>query len=265
MDSRPGGPAAETVVRLVDVTLACAVGANDVAIEQFDATAGEVVGIVHPTSLDRGALRRSFLGLSPVSAGRVELFGRMISDLGQATLETVRSRVGWVRDPPLFLNNVPLFENVVLPLRFHTQLPQATLQERGLQLLSRFGTTEIPSLIPLSYGYNRRRIASLARALLPDVALLVIENVERTFLEREYRKAFLETVQEAAERGAAIILMTTPVGRLPHLCHRFLLVTDNGRTAQGDLGMLSGHDSQAIRELADRKSVWLLGSEGTMG
>ncbi|MEW6747588.1 MAG: hypothetical protein AB1486_33065 [Planctomycetota bacterium] len=253
----------QAVLRLAGAHVATAVDGALLEVDHFEVQASDIAGILHPATLDRVAFRHALLGLEPLAAGSLDLLGTPFRLCDTRALEGIRARIGWVHDPPVFLNNVPLFENIILPLRFHTRIPEKVLHSQGQDLLARLGIRETPVRIPLVYGYSLRRLAALARALLPDIRLLVIENTERTLLEPEHRAVVLEEIGRAARRGVAVVLMANYAGRLPHVCQNFLIITARGKTASGSLDELRGHASPEVRQIAARETSWRIPPEGT--
>ncbi len=127
--------------------------------------AGERVVVFGSSGSGKRALLKTFAGVLPPAAGEV-----LFADGGRPC------PVGWVPREGGLLNNASLLENVVLPALYHRLLDPAEARKRGLRLLGELGVEKQASLRPAAAPMAARRMAQLARALLCDPLLYVLES-----------------------------------------------------------------------------------------
>ncbi|MBV8702436.1 MAG: ATP-binding cassette domain-containing protein, partial [Acetobacteraceae bacterium] len=90
---------------------------------------GEVLGVVGSSGSGKSVLLRSIIGLERPVEGRIEVFGEHVGDLHGD--ELVRMQVRWgvlFQDGALF-GDQTVAQNVQIPLREHTDLPQRLMDE----------------------------------------------------------------------------------------------------------------------------------------
>lgn len=189
---------------------------------------GEAAALVRCGRRLRGALVDGITGLVPPAEGTVRFRGQALFDLPERTRLSLRGRMGVVTDPPVFLNNVRLTENLRLPLRYHTGLDRRGMDRRLQALLQALDMQGFEDAIPTRFEHAFRYRAAVVRALAPAPDLLVVERPEEG-LEAEDLGRLPELWKEGVTgRGGAVLLLTESpaVGR--DLAERVLVIGKEG-------------------------------------
>jgi NitT/TauT family transport system ATP-binding protein len=193
---------------LVDVTL--------------DVADGEFVTIVGPSGCGKTTLLRILGGLLSASSGTVELLGRRVTGPSRS--------VGMVFQDPVLLPWRTVLENVMLPVVV-LRLDRRAHQRRALDLLGLVGLAGFEDRYPHELSGGMRQRVSLARALVHDPALLLMDepfgaldamtreamNLELQRIWRESGKtvAFItHSIPEAAFLGDRVVVMSPRPGRI---------------------------------------------------
>jgi len=132
--------------------------------------------------------------------------------------------VGFVTHEGGLINNLSLLENVVLPLVYHGVLGLREAHDRGAALLQDWGISDEAGLRPAASTPAARRLAQLARALLAEPALFLLEDP----LE-DMDSATAVLIRRALERActagrAGVIVATEKPGSYLDWGDRFLLI-----------------------------------------
>lgn len=199
-------------------------------------------------------LLHSAAGLTTPLAGECRLFGKPLPLYGDADLPT-RLRLGLVFDGGNLLDHLSLGANVVLPLRYHRNLFEDEAAARAHPLLAALELESTAHRAPDAVSRNWRRRAGLARALVLQPELLLLDN-PLTGLDARQSAWWLDTLGRVARGDAAltprpITVVATAESFRPWrgLATRFGLVHERRFT---DLGAWSGAAQAAhpvVREL----------------
>jgi ABC-type transporter Mla maintaining outer membrane lipid asymmetry ATPase subunit MlaF len=172
------------------------------------------------------------LGLDVPAGGRVLVFGENIAEMRRRDALAFRRRVGYLPAGDGLLHNLSLADNVALPLRFGSDLSDRECEGRIRVVLAMLGIAAAAQLRPSQVSDEQRRRAALARALVFDPQLVILE---RPFsgLTAKVAAEVLELARGglSAEGSRRTVFMTGPY--IPELLrnrieHRF-------RIAQGQL------------------------------
>jgi len=148
-------------------------GATRVSLTVPEHRAVAIVGEV-ASGLDR--LAEFALGLARPSAGRALLFGEEVGRMPRRAALAFRRRAGYVPEGNGLLQNLSLAENVALPLRFASDMSPREIHGRLRVILGAFRLADAAQLRPADADDEQRRRAALARALVFDPALVILDQ-----------------------------------------------------------------------------------------
>lgn len=111
--------------------------------------AGQFVALVGPSRSGKSLVIELAAGLVLPESGRVTVLGQDWSTVQDGAVSPVRLRVGTVLQQPGLLSNMTLFNNVLLPLRYHRGLLPARQREQLVMVqLERLGVMALRDRFP---------------------------------------------------------------------------------------------------------------------
>jgi ABC-type transporter Mla maintaining outer membrane lipid asymmetry ATPase subunit MlaF len=114
-------------------------------------------------------------GLMTPVTGSYKLFGMETRSFGEAELAE-RLRVGFVFERGQLFNHLTIRENVALPLQYHRDLPPAAAAQETQTLLELTELTPLADITPPNISGNWLQRAALARALVLQPEVLLLDN-----------------------------------------------------------------------------------------
>lgn len=183
---------------------------------------GEFVALLGPNGSGKSTLIRSLLGVIPVSAGRVRLFGAALQQFRQwGRIGYVPQRFGAVSGVPATVEEVVLSGRIALakPLRGYAETDRRAaahaLEELDLSDLAGRRVSQ------LSGGQQQRVL--IARALVTDPDLLVLDE-PLSNLDLEHQSDFAKTLQRLRRSGSTVILVAHALGAMESLVDRAVVL-----------------------------------------
>jgi lipooligosaccharide transport system ATP-binding protein len=205
------------------------VDAIDLRVER-----GECFGILGPNGAGKTTTLRMLIGLSPPTAGRLEVLGFPIPERARQ----MRRRIGVVPQGDNLDPDFTVIENLSVYGRYF-DLRKAETAARIPELLA-FAALESKAsaaIHTLSGGMRRRLI--LARALINQPDLLVLDE-PTTGLDPQARQLIWQRLRSLLGQGKTLILTTHYMEEAERLCDR-LVIMDNGRI------LVSGRPQELVR------------------
>lgn len=137
---------------------------------------GETMVVMGPSGCGKSTLLRHMIGSMWPDAGRVDLFGRDLGEMGEAELDQARKRFGILFQSGALFNSMTVGENVALPLREHTNLDSDTIDIIVRIKLELVGLREALDRMPAEISGGMKKRAGLARAIALDPEILFYDE-----------------------------------------------------------------------------------------
>lgn len=135
--------------------------------------AGRVTAVLGPSGSGKTTVLKLITGQLAPASGVVRIGATDVHALGRSALNNLRRHIGVLLQNGALLTDLTCFDNVALPLREHTELPESLIRRVVLLKLQAVGLRGAANLYPgqLSGGMNRRVAMARALALDPDLML----------------------------------------------------------------------------------------------
>ena len=188
----------------------------------FQIHPGECLGVIGPNGAGKTTTIRMCLGLTSPDEGRITAFGL---DMPRDAM-AIKARLGVVSQMDTLDPDFDCAENLLVYGRYFG-LPRRTIEERIPRLLDFAALTHKARAKPGELSGGMKRRLSLARALVNDPQLLLLDE-PTTGLDPQARHLMWERLQLLLQQGKSILLTTHFMDEAERLCTR-LLVLDHGR------------------------------------
>ncbi len=195
-----------------DLTVTARAGALRVEGLAFRVHAGETLVLVGPVEAGSMVLR-ALVGIEPPESGRARVLGEEPAALPRARAAALLARVGWYPRSGALLANLTLRENLFLPLQFHRRADDAEMERAAGAALARFGLAAAPDVRPEEVPLPVRRRVALARAILLDPELLVLDD-PLDDLEEEVASEVAAALAAWAREGPRGLVLTSHRARI---------------------------------------------------
>ena len=138
---------------------------------------GEFMLLVGPGRSGKGLLLKLCAGLVTPDQGTVRVLDHDLATLDAEGLFELRRRMGVVLPQPGLRSNMTLYTNVCLPLVYHQGIDEEELRPRVMPILDALGLKALERRFPAQLTTGEARCAALARALVTDQELLLLDEV----------------------------------------------------------------------------------------
>jgi NitT/TauT family transport system ATP-binding protein len=183
----------------------------------FDVEAGELVALVGPSGCGKTTLLKILAGLQSYDSGKVRI--------GSASHPFDPSRdVGMVFQQALLLKWRRILENVLLPAEI-LGLPVAESRERAHALLAMVGLSGFEDKYPYELSGGMQQRAAIARALVHDPKLILMDEPFGALDALTREKMNLELLNIWKKSGKTIVFVTHGIAEAVFLGTRVVVLT----------------------------------------
>ncbi len=166
---------------------------------------GKLVEITGRSGSGKSTMLNILAGLLAPTSGKVLYDGTDIYAMEDAERSRFRNQnIGIIPQGQTGLHSLTVLENVLLPCTMYgDEIPE----EKAVALLERVGIAELRDTYPNELSGGEMRRLSIARAMLRNPGIILADEPTGD-LDDENTHAVLKLLREAADNGAAVLLVT---------------------------------------------------------
>ncbi len=246
----PDNPAAAAAIRLQNVALKrgdrTVLRALSLAIP-----AGKVTAVMGPSGCGKTTVLKLITGQLRPDVGEVWVGDTRVDRLRGAELNGLRRNIGVLLQNGALFTDLTCFDNVALPLREHTRLPEALIRRLVLLKLQTVGLRGAAAMYPreLSGGMNRRVAMARAMALDPSV---ILYDEPFAGLDPISLGASVRLIREINQAlGITSVVITHDVAEVPKFADYCCIIADGGIAAAGTPAELRATHLEVVRQFID--------------
>ena len=144
----------------------------------FHVPAGGFVGVVFKSNEIMGEAASLLLGLKKAQSGAVYVAGHDLSSTTEAEYYEIFKQTGVVMENGGLISNLKVWENIILPVRYHTGISPQELEARVKELFAGLGMEEselqeMVGKLPGPLANHVKRLVAVVRSMLMEPRLMI--------------------------------------------------------------------------------------------
>ena len=208
---------------------------------------GSVTAVLGPSGSGKSTLLAALTGELAPAAGTVEVLGQPVPQAKRALL-ALRKGMGVLLQGNGLLTDLTAAENVALPLRTHTDLPDAVVRRLVAMKLHAVGLRAAADLFPRELSGGMARRVALARALALDPPLMIYDE-PLTGLDPIASGVIMSLIARLnASLGLTSIIVTHHVHETLPVADRAVVIANGRIVFSGTPAELQGSDDALVRQ-----------------
>jgi phospholipid/cholesterol/gamma-HCH transport system ATP-binding protein len=218
----------------------------------FEVRRAEIFALIGGSGSGKSTLLREMILLHRPDAGSVRVLGADLQSLDEEQAMALRQRCGVMFQHGGLFGSLTVSENIGLPLREHTRVDSALIDEIAAWKLAMAGLEpEAGAKYPAELSGGMLKRASLARALALDPELLFLDE-PTAGLDPDAAAGVDALVRKLRELfGLTIVMITHDLDLLWQVADRVAVLADGKLQGVGSMDELSREQQPAVRKFFD--------------
>ncbi len=220
----------------------------------LDIGTGETVVVLGPSGTGKSVLLKHIIGLMRPDAGSIVVDGEELVGRRERELNLVRRKFGMLFQGSALFDSMSVGENVALPLRELTDMPEAAIRARVTERLEWVGLKDVESMRPASLSGGMRKRVGLARAVAMDPRFILYDE-PTTGLDPIMADVIDRLILELQERmGVTSIVVTHDLKSAFKVGDRLAMLLGGRIVAEGTPEALQSSRDPVVRQFLEGTS-----------
>ena len=244
-------PKAEPVI--VCENLVCGYGSK-VILEDINLTIhrGEIAALLGGSGSGKSTLMRTIVGLQPPLEGSVTMFGESLHDLDEEQRNALLRRTGMLFQYGALFGSRSILDNIALPVREFTNLPEPVIREMVVQKLALVGLEGLELRLPSDVSGGQRKRVALARATILDPEIVFCDEPSAGL--DPVVAAGLDTVLRQFQSlfNMTMVVVTHELESIKILADRVVMLSKGRVLAEGPVDQMMSSDDPEVHDFFHR-------------
>lgn len=142
----------------------------------FEVFKGEIFVIIGSSGCGKSTLLKSMISLLPPFSGKVIILGEDLASASSAAKNRILQNIGVAFQSGALFGSMTVMENIKLPLKEFTRLPNAAIEDIVQMKLQLVGLEKSAFLMPGELSGGMKKRAALARAMALDPSIIFLDE-----------------------------------------------------------------------------------------
>lgn len=224
---------------------------NDIS---FEVPKGEIFVILGGSGCGKTTLLKHMTGLLQPAAGHVYYSGTDITMLDEDQLAGIQQHIGIAFQSGALFNSLTVGENVALPMREYTDMPEELIQAMVVLKLSLVGLVAAKDQLPEELSGGMKKRAGLARAIALDPPIVFFDEPSAGL--DPITASGLDDLILDLKRLLRItfIIVTHELESIKKIADHVLMLDDGKAVFQGTVHEAQTCTTQRVRQFFERKA-----------
>jgi phospholipid/cholesterol/gamma-HCH transport system ATP-binding protein len=215
---------------------------------------GEIMVVMGGSGSGKSTLFRHLLGLMQPAEGTVRLLGRDLAGLSPIEILDLRRHMGVAFQTGAMFSSLTVAENIMLPLREHTDLDNKTMEIIARLKLEAVSLAGFGHLMPAELSGGMLKRAALARAIVTDPKLLFCDEPSAG-LDPVVSASIDDLILRLRDAlGMTTVVVTHDLQSAFKIADRICVLDEGEVIALGDKEAIRTSTSKLVQNLLNRRS-----------
>jgi len=244
----------DEVLRFENVWYVSGLSKDHVDNISFTLNRGEGLLISGPEGSGKSHIMALVMAKNMAKTGHIYHDGVSLTLQQEEDIEKLRFSIGYVTQTSGLINNLSVLENIILPLRYHTELKDDELFAAAEFWIERYELTHKKSARPVALSASEMLRTALIRALIVEPRILLLDGIVDGLCPLASRRVLELMFEDIRLRNITYIISTYHPTIFEGRDMQFMLLYRGEVVFQGQLADIKNADNMFLAQYRTYKT-----------
>ncbi len=220
----------------------------------LDVYQGEILVIMGGSGSGKTTMLNTLLGLVRPTSGYVRLLGEDLNAIDDVARTRLRQKMGVAFQGGALFTSMNVLQNIMLPLREHTNLDETTMQIMARLKMEVVSLSGFDNLMPAELSGGMIKRAAFARAIVMDPRVLFCDEPSAG-LDPVVASAIDDLIIDLRDAmGMSIVVVTHELDSAFKIADRICVLDQGNILMAGTVEEVKASDNERIQNLLNRRT-----------
>ena len=210
---------------------------------------GETMAVIGGSGCGKSVLLKLIIGLLKPDSGNITINSASITGAGTSELMKIRAQFGMLFQSGALLNSLSVGENIALPLREHTNLPEKEIGRLVSEKLALVHLEGIENESPANLSGGMKKRVGLARAIVSEPRIILYDE-PTSGLDPVVAHSIMDLISKLErELNVTSIVVSHDIKAVSRVADRVAMLFEGKIIEVGTPSQIAGSKNPALHQL----------------
>ncbi|NPA95949.1 MAG: ATP-binding cassette domain-containing protein [Thermodesulfobacteria bacterium] len=216
---------------------------------------GEITAIIGKSGVGKSVLLKHIIGLIKPDSGQILINGKPLSEFTKTEWRNFKRSLSYMFQSNALFDSLTVFENIALPLKERTRLPNKVIREKVEYRIHQFELQEVQDRYPSQISGGMQKRVALARALVTEPTMILFDE-PTTGLDPLRKNAVLNMIAHYQhEIGFTGVMVSHDIPDVFFISNRVAIIENKKIPFQGTPLELEQTDNEVVWQFIHGQEV----------
>ncbi|MDD5686849.1 MAG: ATP-binding cassette domain-containing protein [Elusimicrobia bacterium] len=210
-----------------------------------------ILTIVGPSGSGKSTFLKVAAGLIEPTSGEVIIENINFTKDSRKQIYEIREKMGFSFQDAALINNLNVYDNIALPLKYHTNLNEKEIFTKIYSWLERMELSKNIYDLPAELNISQKKVVGLIRTIINSPRYIFLDEPTNN-MDYHYADLVRKVIKELKNENTAIMMTTNHIKWASEICNNIAVLIEGKLEMCGKYEDICSTENKKVKEVMRR-------------